>query len=108
VDQRLERALENAEQFFMKTGKVHRAAVEIARRLDAAAIPYAIGGALALGAHGYERLTVDVDVFAHPRRARRAQARMSRTDLSTKLNPYVRDKYRELWRAAQAADLEQE
>jgi hypothetical protein len=61
--QRLEQALDNAEQFFMKTGKVHRAAVALARRLDAANIPYAIAGAMALGAHGYERVTVDVDVL---------------------------------------------
>lgn len=63
VEQRLERVLEDAEQFFMKTGHVHQAALAIARRLDAAGIPYAIAGALALGAHGYERLTTDVDVL---------------------------------------------
>jgi len=63
VDQRFERALENAERFFMKTGKVHQAALAITRRLDAANIPYAIAGAMALGAHGYERVTSDVDVL---------------------------------------------
>ena len=47
----------------MKTGKVHQAVLEIARRLDQANIPYAIAGAMALGAHGYERVTVDVDVL---------------------------------------------
>ena len=63
LEQRFERALENAEMFFMKTGKVHQAALAIARRLDAENIPYAIVGAMALGAHGYERLTTDVDVL---------------------------------------------
>lgn len=63
VEQRFERALENAESFFMKTGKVHQAALAIARQLDAANIPYAIAGAMALGAHGYERVTSDVDVL---------------------------------------------
>lgn len=63
VEQRFERALENAERFFMKTGNVHQAALAIARRLDAAHIPYAIAGAMALGAHGYERVTSDVDVL---------------------------------------------
>ena len=63
VDQRFEKALENAELFFMKTGKVHQAALALARRLDEANIPYAIVGAMALGAHGYERVTVDVDVL---------------------------------------------
>src|SRR5712692_4607474 len=63
VEQRFERALENAERFFMKTGNVHQAVLAIARRLDRANIPYAIAGAMALGAHGYERVTVDVDVL---------------------------------------------
>ena len=63
VEQRFEAALENAERFFMKTGKVHQAALALARRLDQATIPYAIAGAMALGAHGYERVTVDVDVL---------------------------------------------
>lgn len=63
VDQRFEKVLENAERFFMKTGKVHQATLALARRLDAESIPYAIAGAMALGAHGYERLTTDVDVL---------------------------------------------
>jgi hypothetical protein len=36
--------------------------VAIARTLEAAGIPYALGGALALGAHGVPRGTLDVDV----------------------------------------------
>ncbi len=47
----------------MKTGRVHQAALALARRLDAEHIPYAIAGAMALGAHGYERVTSDVDVL---------------------------------------------
>lgn len=47
----------------MKTGKVHQAALALAQRLDTANIPYAIAGAMALGAHGYERMTSDVDVL---------------------------------------------
>lgn len=47
----------------MKTGKVHQAAVALAKRLDAEHIPYAIVGAMALGAHGYERVTADVDLL---------------------------------------------
>jgi hypothetical protein len=47
----------------MKTGKVHRAMSELARRLDDAGIPYAIAGAMALNAHGYERVTTDVDIL---------------------------------------------
>lgn len=47
----------------MKTGQVHQAALALARRLDAEGIPYAIVGAMALGAHGYERVTSDVDLL---------------------------------------------
>jgi hypothetical protein len=63
LEQRFEQALENAEEFFMKGGKVHRAASELAARLNDAKIPYAIVGAMALGAHGYERATSDVDLL---------------------------------------------
>jgi len=63
IDERFEKALQDAESFFMKTGRVHQATLELARRLDAAKVPYAIAGAMALGAHGYERVTTDVDVL---------------------------------------------
>lgn len=63
IEKRFEAALENAERFFMKEGKVQQAAVALAERLDANGIPYAIAGAMALGAHGYERMTTDVDVL---------------------------------------------
>jgi hypothetical protein len=38
------------------------AGIRIARALDASGLPYALGGALALGAHGVPRGTLDVDV----------------------------------------------
>ncbi|MBI5477580.1 MAG: nucleotidyltransferase [Deltaproteobacteria bacterium] len=43
-------------------------AVELARELEAAGLPYAVGGALALGVHGVSRSTQDVDlnVFVKP------------------------------------------
>jgi hypothetical protein len=63
IDARFERVLERAEDFFMKKGSVHQAAVAVAQRLDAEGIPYAIAGAMAMGAHGYERVTIDVDVL---------------------------------------------
>lgn len=50
----------------MKAGRVHQAALAITRRLDAAQIPYAVAGAMALGAHGYERVTADVDILLTP------------------------------------------
>ncbi len=63
TERRFESALENAERFFMKVGKVHQATIALAQRLDAEGIPYAIAGVMALGAHGYERMTTDVDVL---------------------------------------------
>jgi hypothetical protein len=63
LDDRFEEAAENAERFFIKTGKVHHAAVALAQRLEAAQIPYAIAGAMALGAHGYERVTSEVNLL---------------------------------------------
>lgn len=52
--------LSNAESFFMKEGKVHQAVLSLGANLDAERIPYAVADAVALGAHGYERLTTDV------------------------------------------------
>jgi len=47
----------------MKTGRLHRATLELARRLDEARIPYAIAGAMALSGHGYERMTTGVNIL---------------------------------------------
>src|SRR5436190_7159829 len=62
-EQRFERALEKADSFFMKEGPVHRATLALAARLSKEGIPYAIAGAMALNAHGYERVTADVDLL---------------------------------------------
>jgi hypothetical protein len=63
VDRRTDALLEEAEAYFMGEGGVHGAAAAIARRLTEAGIDYAIAGAIALGEHGFKRLTVDVDVL---------------------------------------------
>src|SRR5262245_56059723 len=47
----------------MGEADVQRALVKLAGILDAAGIPYAIAGALALNEYGYRRVTVDVDVL---------------------------------------------
>jgi len=47
----------------MGESKVQRARNKIARLLDADGIPYALIGAMALNAYGYERVTVDVDLL---------------------------------------------
>jgi hypothetical protein len=63
VDRRTDALLEEAEAYFMGEGGVHGAAAAIAERLTEAGIDYAIAGAIALGEHGFKRLTVDVDVL---------------------------------------------
>ena len=53
----------NAQRFFMGTAEVQFALQKLTGVLDAAGIPYAIAGAMALNHHGYRRVTVDVDVL---------------------------------------------
>lgn len=60
---RLESLLERAGRFFMGKSPLHAATEEIARRLNDLGIDYAVAGAIALGTHGYERMTTDVDVL---------------------------------------------
>ena len=63
LSDRLEEALDRAGPFFMGKSPQHMAAEEIARRLTALEIDYAVVGAMALYAHGYERFTSDVDIL---------------------------------------------
>lgn len=58
--------LEEADRFFMGTGKVPQTVRTLAVDLDRERIDYALVGAMALNAHGYRRETVDVDVLVHP------------------------------------------
>lgn len=58
-----EAAVKEATAFFMRNDPVHGALTEIARRLDAESIPYAVAGGMALVAHGYDRTTVDIDIL---------------------------------------------
>ena len=64
--QTLSRVLDDAEEYFMGRSRLHEAARELARLFEAEGIPYAVGGALALGVHGRRRLTEDVDVLIRP------------------------------------------
>jgi hypothetical protein len=52
-----------AERFFMGLDEVHKALHRLTAALEADGIPYAIAGAMAMNAHGYRRVTVDVDVL---------------------------------------------
>jgi hypothetical protein len=60
---RLDAALENARRFFVGQADVQQALRKLARLLDEEGIAYAVAGAMALNAYGYQRVTVDVDVL---------------------------------------------
>ena len=53
-------------RFFMGDDPVHQTLRNIAARLDALGIAYAVAGGMALGAHRFVRATVDVDVLVTP------------------------------------------
>jgi hypothetical protein len=63
LDRRVDAVLDFLGSYFMKKSPVHRAAEDIARRLEEAGIDYAIAGALSLGVHGFVRATEDVDIL---------------------------------------------
>jgi hypothetical protein len=63
IPSRFDAALENARRFFVGEADVQKALRKLVRVLHDERIPYAIAGALALNAYGYERVTVDVDVL---------------------------------------------
>jgi hypothetical protein len=52
-----------ADDFFMKKGIVFETMRRLAQRLEAEGIPYAVIGGMALAAHGYVRMTLDVDIL---------------------------------------------
>ena len=58
--------MDQADGYFRKDNAVFASLRRIARRLDALNLPYAVVGGLALYEHGYERLTVDVDLLVTP------------------------------------------
>lgn len=55
--------LQEAAEFFMGKGDVRVTMRRLAARLAAEAIPYAVVGGMALGEHGYVRMTEDIDVL---------------------------------------------
>jgi hypothetical protein len=52
-----------ADDFFMKKGIVFETMRRLAQRLHAESIPYAVIGGMALAAHGYVRVTLDVYIL---------------------------------------------
>lgn len=63
LDRRIDALLAGAQEYFMGAGNLHDAAEAIGRALTELNIDYAIAGAIALGEHGFERLTTDVDIL---------------------------------------------
>ncbi len=62
IRQSPEFALRETSAHFDYGNAVYRALRQLTQRLDAARIPYALIGALALNQHGYARATVDIDL----------------------------------------------
>ncbi len=55
--------LEEASKYYMARGDVFTTLQNLTRRLGEANIPYALVGGLALAAHGFVRMTQDVDIL---------------------------------------------
>lgn len=62
----LDSTLREASEFFMGGGDVRKTMRRLAESLAAESIPYAVLGGLALGEHGYVRMTDDVDIVLTP------------------------------------------
>jgi hypothetical protein len=62
----LDYALREADAYFMKAGRLRETLRRLIDRLDADGIGYALAGSLALGEHGYLRMTEDIDVLLTP------------------------------------------
>src|ERR1051326_4544745 len=58
-----ERELKEMSKFFAGKDEVHKTLRRLIQRLNRSGIPYAIVGAMALGAHNYRRATKDVDIL---------------------------------------------
>jgi hypothetical protein len=61
-----EAAMRQLGRFFMGDDPVHATLRKIAARLDKIGVPYAVAGAMALNAHGFQRATLDVDMLVTP------------------------------------------
>ena len=58
--------LRDVDAFFMKQDATHSTLERLAARLDEEEIPWLLVGGMALGLHGYERMTRDVDILLTP------------------------------------------
>lgn len=55
--------MDEGDRHFGRESGVFKALRKIARRLDGLGVPYAVAGGMSLDAHGFRRLTVDVDIL---------------------------------------------
>jgi hypothetical protein len=56
-------AMDEGDRFFQRTDSVFKTLRKLADRLESIGVSYALAGAMALEAHGFRRLTVDVDLL---------------------------------------------
>jgi hypothetical protein len=56
-------SMEEGDRHFQRDDSVFKTLRNIARRLDELGVPYAVAGGMSLEAHGFRRLTVDVDIL---------------------------------------------
>ncbi len=66
-----------ADQFFMQASPIHEAMRRLTKTLDEMQIRFAIAGAMAANAHGYQRTTTDVDILIRREDLQRAKQRYS-------------------------------
>jgi hypothetical protein len=58
-------AMDEGDRHFQRDDSVFKTLRKIAERLELVGVPYAIAGGMALHAHGFRRLTVDVDILVN-------------------------------------------
>jgi hypothetical protein len=55
--------MDEGDRHFQRDDSVFKTLRKIAHRLDALGVPYAVAGGMSLEAHGFRRLTIDVDIL---------------------------------------------
>jgi hypothetical protein len=55
--------MDEGDRHFRHESEVFKAMRKIARRLEDLGVPYAVAGGMSLDAHGFRRLTVDIDIL---------------------------------------------
>lgn len=66
LEARFHAGIAEAEKFFRGESKVQHALHKVSRLLEEYGIPYAVIGGMAFNAHGFRRVTVDVDLLLTP------------------------------------------